>query len=440
LTGPLLSLREDVNIISEGNLEHRAAAVTNDEIGDLAGAFNDMAVSLQTYIANLTAVTAEKERIGAELDIAAKIQASMLPCIFPAFPDRAEFDIYASMLPAKEVGGDFYDFFLIDENTLAVVMADVSGKGVPAALFMVIAKTLIKNSAQSGKSPREVFETVNNTLCENNETNMFVTVFMGYFDIPTGKFTFVNAGHNPPLLRSHETFDWLKTKPGFVIAGMEDMCYKQHEIILNPGDELLLYTDGLTEAANNENMLFGAPALLEAANSRQGLPLKEFTISIKREIDKFVEGAEQADDITMLALKYKGPAMNELFIEATLENTGTVLDFIHERLGDCPPKIQNQIGIAVDEVFSNIARYAYNPETGGATVRIAVGDDITIEFEDSGVAYNPLEEDDPDISLSAGEREIGGLGIFMVKKIMDSVDYQREGGKNILTIKLQLTK
>jgi sigma-B regulation protein RsbU (phosphoserine phosphatase) len=364
----------------------------------------------------------------------------MLPCIFPAFPDRAEFDIYASMLPAKEVGGDFYDFFLINENTLAVVIADVSGKGVPAALFMVIAKTLIKNSAQSGKSPREAFEAVNNTLYENNEAGMFVTVFMGYLDISTGKFTFVNAGHNPPLLRSQERFDWLKTKPGFVLAGMEAMFYKQYEIVLNPGDELFLYTDGLTEAANNEDMLFGAPALLETANSCQGLPLKEFTISIKREIDKFVEGAEQADDITMLALKYKGPAMNELFIEATLENMATVLDFIHERLRDCPPKIQNQIGIAVDEVFSNIARYAYTPETGDATVRVAVGDDIMIEFEDSGVAYNPLEEDEPDISLSVTEREIGGLGIFIVKKIMDSVDYRREDGKNILTIRLQLTK
>jgi sigma-B regulation protein RsbU (phosphoserine phosphatase) len=185
-------------------------------------------------------------------------------------------------------------------------MADVSGKGVPAALFMVIAKTLIKNNAQSGQSPKEVFETVNNILCENNDAGMFVTVFLGYLDIPGGRFTFVNAGHNYPLLRSGGRFDWLKTKPNFILAGMEDSFYKQHEAVLKPGDELFLYTDGVTEAVNNENELFGDPKLIEAANGSLDLPLKEFTVSIKREIDNFAQGAEQADDITMLALRYKG--------------------------------------------------------------------------------------------------------------------------------------
>jgi serine phosphatase RsbU (regulator of sigma subunit) len=248
----------------------------------------------------------ETERIGAELNVATQIQESMLPCIFPAFPHRAEFDIYASMQPAKEVGGDFYDFFLVDENTLAVVMADVSGKGVPAALFMVIAKTLIKNNAQNGQSPKEVFETVNNLLCENNDAGMFVTAFLGYLDIPSGRFTYVNAGHNYPLIRAGGSFEWLKTKPGFILAGMEDTFYKQHEMTLRPGDELFLYTDGVTEAFNNENELFGDPRLLEVANSYLGLPLREFTISIKREIDKFAQGAEQADDITMLVIRITG--------------------------------------------------------------------------------------------------------------------------------------
>lgn len=242
----------------------------------------------------------------AELNVASLIQQDMLPCIFPAFPDRAEFDIYASMQPAKEVGGDFYDFFLINSDTLAVVMADVSGKGVPAALFMVIAKTLLKNNAQNNKSPKEVFETVNNLLCENNEVGMFVTAFMGYLDIPSGRFTFVNAGHNPPLLRSGGRFDWLDTKAGLVLAGMEDMLYRQGEITLQKGDELFLYTDGVTEAVNNKYELFTDPKLLEVANKYLDLPLKEFTTSIKHEIDAFADGAEQADDITMLALRYKG--------------------------------------------------------------------------------------------------------------------------------------
>jgi len=252
----------------------------------------------------------------AELNIANKIQQDMLPCIFPAFPDRADFDVYASMQPVKEVGGDFYDFFLINDNTLAVVIADVSDKGIPAALFMVITKTLIKNSSLSGISPKEVFETVNNMLCENNEAGMFVTAFLGFLDIPSGKFTYVNAGHNLPLLRSSSTnpanrrFDWLKARPGFVLVGMGDTFYKQDEIILLPGDELFLYTDGVTEAVNRENKLFSSPRLLETVNEYLDLPLKELTVSIRREIEKFANGAEQTDDITMLALRYKGKVTN----------------------------------------------------------------------------------------------------------------------------------
>lgn len=306
ITKPISALNNEVKQLGNGNFDYKSNIHTGDEIEELSLSFVNMTGELKAYIENLSRVTAEKERIGTELDVATKIQASMLPCIFPPFPGRAEFDIYASMQPAKEVGGDFYDFFLIDDNTLAVVMADVSGKGVPAALFMVITKTLIKNNAQYGKSPKEVFEAVNNILCENNEAGMFVTAFMGYLDIQTGTFTYVNAGHNPPLLRAGGRFDWLKPKPGFVLAGMEDMFYKQHAIALMPGDELFLYTDGLTEAANHENAMFGNRHLLEAANRYLDLPLKEFTVSIKREIDKFAEGAEQADDITMLALRYKG--------------------------------------------------------------------------------------------------------------------------------------
>ena len=306
ITRPISVLTEDINTVGDGNLSYVSDIHTGDEIEELSRSFERMTAELRDYIDNLSRVTAEKERIGAELDVATKIQASMLPCIFPAFPGRAEFDIFASMQPAKEVGGDFYDFFLIDDHTLAVVIADVSGKGVPAALFMVIAKTLIKNNAQFGKSPKEVFETVNNLLCANNDAGMFVTSILGYLDIPTGKLTFVNAGHNPPLLRSGACFDWLITKPGFVLAGMDDMFYRQHEIVMKPGDELFLYTDGVTEAMNREDELFGDPRLLETANRHLDLPLKEFTVSIKREIDRFAGGVEQADDITMLALRYKG--------------------------------------------------------------------------------------------------------------------------------------
>jgi sigma-B regulation protein RsbU (phosphoserine phosphatase) len=308
---PLHKLTSGVAELGGGNLDKQIEIKTKDEFGTLAAAFNKMTVDLKASIEQSAMERAEKERIGAELGVATTIQASMLPCIFPAFPHRAEFDIYASMQPAKEVGGDFYDFFLVDERTLAVIMADVSGKGIPAALFMVIAKTLIKNNAQYGKIPKEVFETVNNLLCENNDADMFVTAFLGYLDIPTGRFTYVNAGHNPPLIKRGERFEWLKDKPGFVLAGMEDMFYKQYETALKTGDELFLYTDGVTEAVNKEDELFSDPRLLEVVNGYLNLPLKEFTISVKREIDKFADGAEQADDITMLALRYMNPNLEQ---------------------------------------------------------------------------------------------------------------------------------
>ncbi|MCL2456200.1 MAG: SpoIIE family protein phosphatase, partial [Defluviitaleaceae bacterium] len=304
VTKPIIKLTNGVIEVGKGNLESKIEIKTNDEIGVLASCFNKMTDDLVLYITNLSKVTAEKERIGAELDVATKIQASMLPCIFPAFPDRNEFDLFASMKPAKEVGGDFYDFFLTDENTLAVIIADVSGKGVPAALFMVIAKTLIKNNAQEGKSPSEVFEAVNNLLCENNEAAMFVTAFMGFLDIRSGKFTFVNAGHNPPLIKKSDgDYEFLQTKPAFVLAGFEDVKYTEREIFLDAGDMICLYTDGVTEAMNNDGDLFSDPRLIEKANLYKNFSARDFISKIKEEVDIFADGAEQADDITILALR-----------------------------------------------------------------------------------------------------------------------------------------
>ncbi|MDR2579583.1 MAG: SpoIIE family protein phosphatase [Fibromonadaceae bacterium] len=300
---PLKKLTLGVAELGSGNFDKQIEIFSKNEIGMLAAAFNKMTVDLKTSIEQSARERTEKERINAELNVATQIQSGMLPCIFPAFPNRSEFDIYASMLSAKEVGGDFYDFFFIDEKTLCVVIADVSGKGIPAALFMVIAKTLIKNNAQLGKSPKEVFEIVNDLLCENNEAGMFVTAFMGYLDIPSGKFTFVNAGHNPPILRSNNHWSYLKANRSFVLAGMEGVFYKQSEIILLKGDELFLYTDGVTEAMNSVNALFGEARLLEVVKKHSNLPLREFTVSIKHEIDKFANGVLQADDIAMLALR-----------------------------------------------------------------------------------------------------------------------------------------
>lgn len=284
---------------------------SGDEVEDLSHAIKEMERDIITYIQNLTQVTAEKERISAELNVATQIQGSMLPSIFPAFPGHDEFDIYATMDPAKEVGGDFYDFFMVDENHLGVVIADVSGKGVPAALFMVITKTLIKNHALSGESPAEIFTSVNTQLCENNEAGMFVTGWLGFINLHDGKMIYVNAGHNYPLVKYADgSVAWLKTRPGFVLAGMEGVHYRQNEFQFDRGDTLYLYTDGVTEALNEQQELFGDERLEAALNASQTIAMlpEELLRYLKIKVDEFAGNAEQADDITMLAVTIREEA------------------------------------------------------------------------------------------------------------------------------------
>ena len=281
---------------------------TGDEIETLCDSVKQMEQDINSYIANLTAVTAEKERIGAELSIATQIQADMLPRIFPAFPDRSEFDLYAMMTPAKEVGGDFYDFFLIDEDHLALVMADVSGKGVPAALFMVIAKTLIKNRAQLGASPGEVLAYANNQLCEGNDAELFVTVWMAILEISTGKGVAVNAGHEHPVIRRKDgKFELVVYRHSPALATLEDLHFREHTFELHPGDSLFVYTDGVPEATNAQEELFGNDRMLEALNEVADASPKERLYHLKRAIDDFMGRAPQFDDITMLSMDYRSP-------------------------------------------------------------------------------------------------------------------------------------
>ena len=279
---------------------------TGDEIESLSQSFNFMLAELENYIANLSKVTAEKERIGAELDIAKHIQASMLPCIFPAFPERKEFDIYATMEPAKEVGGDFYDFFMVDDTHLAIVMADVSGKGVPAALFMVIGKTLIKDHTTPGRDLGKVFTEVNQLLCESNSEELFITAFEGVLDLATGEFVYVNAGHEMPFIcKAGGDFEPYKIRAGFVLAGMEGMKYRAGSTRLEPGDKIFQYTDGVTEATNLKNELYGMNRLGAILNKVKGGTPNDILPAIKKDIDEFVGDADQFDDITMLCLEYK---------------------------------------------------------------------------------------------------------------------------------------
>ena len=276
---------------------------TNDEIEELYHATHYMQVSIIDYMDNLTAVTAEKERIGAELDVATRIQASMLPNVFPPFPYRNDFDIYATMNPAKEVGGDFYDFFLIDDDHLGIVMADVSGKGVPAALFMMMSKIILSNFAQMGLSPAEVLAKTNDSICASNEEDMFVTVWFGILTISTGHIVAGNAGHEYPMIRSaNGSFKVFEDNHDFVIGGMEGMPYSQYEFDLEKGGTLFLYTDGCPEATNANNELFGTNRMLTALNRDSSASPKDLLSNMTDAVNTFVGDAPQFDDLTMLAI------------------------------------------------------------------------------------------------------------------------------------------
>jgi sigma-B regulation protein RsbU (phosphoserine phosphatase) len=307
LTDPIVRLCKGAEIIGAGELNHQLEVNSQDEIGVLAGTFNQMIRDIKT-------INGEKERINGELTAAADIQNSMLPQIFPRFSARQELGLYAKMTPAKEVGGDFYDFFYMDEKgtQIACVIADVSGKGVPAALFMVIAKTLLKIHLLSCIDPAEAMETVNKLLCEDNPQGMFVTVFLCTLDLTTGKTTYANGGHNPPLLSlSGEPYQFMKLERGVPLGMFRDSRYRYCEMNLQAGDKLYLYTDGVNEAMNNAQEQFGNDRLLEKANAYRDLPSAEFDEAIRREIGLFVQKAEQSDDITTLAITYKGKYTDE---------------------------------------------------------------------------------------------------------------------------------
>ena len=441
LIRPLRTLHHAAIGLVESRMENlsdfRVDLHTGDELEDLSDSFRYMVSELNEYIRNLSRVTAEKERIGAELDVARHIQASMLPCIFPAFPERHEFDIYASMTPAKEVGGDFYDFFLVDDDHLAIVMADVSGKGVPAALFMMISKTLLKSAAQSGLSPKAVLEKVNNQLCENNDAEMFVTVWLGILEISTGKMKCANAGHEyPAIMRRGGDFQLFKDKHGLVLAGMEGARYREYELELNEGDRLFVYTDGVPEATNADTVLYGTDRMLHALNEAKDRSCCELLASLHRDVDAFVGAADQFDDITMLCIELRTVTngMKKIGIAPTLDKLPEATGFFEDILSaaNAPMKVIAQVNVAVDEIFSNIARYS---GATAATLGCSLADGrMTLRFSDNGRPYDPTGKPDPDTTLSAEERDVGGLGIFMVKKIMDEVTYEYVDGLNILTL------
>ena len=306
ITKPLRLLAAATDEIASGNFDVELPTVrSKDEVGVLTHDFQVMKTSLKEYIKNLTETTAAKERIQSELRMATEIQAGLLPRLFPAFPDRPEFDIFASMDPAKEVGGDFYDFFFIDDTNLCFLIADVSDKGVPAALYMMVAKTLLKSEGQRLGEPDQILSCVNNILASDNDSTMFATVFCAILNTETGEVRFSNAGHNAPIIMDSQGIRYLTLKPGFVLGPMPDILYKAERLTMKPGDTLFLYTDGVTEAQNGEQELYGEEQLLNALQQAPKEDLTEMIHYIRAEVIRHTNGAPQSDDVTMVAIKYR---------------------------------------------------------------------------------------------------------------------------------------
>ena len=310
---PLKEVQEDIRFYKDSKrskdvIESLSKIKSRNEIGQLAEDVIELTREIDNYTKKIASISAEEERIGTELALAARIQESMLPMTFPPFPDRKEFEIYARMDPAKEVGGDFYDFFFIDDDHLCVVIADVSGKGVPAAMFMTISKIILANTAKLGKSPAETLENANSAICPNNREEMFVTVWIGILELSTGILTASNAGHEYPILKEPGgKFELLKDRHSFVIGGMEGLKYHSYEMRIAPGSTLFLYTDGLPEATDAKKNMFGTDRILKVLNKKPNQSPEQILHTMIGAVNNFVKDAEQFDDLTMLCLYYKGP-------------------------------------------------------------------------------------------------------------------------------------
>ena len=466
ITEPIRCLTQEVTKIDGGNLDCRIQLATGDEVEDLGNAFNSMTAQIQQYIANFAVITGEKERIRTEIQLASKLQKDMLPKVEGVFANCREFSLAASMVPAKGIGGDFYDFFLLDENHLVLVMADVSGKGIPAALFMVEAKTIIRGHITANVPLEQAVKEINNSLCANNENGMFVTAWIGVLTLSTGELYFVNAGHcHPLIIHSDGNSAYNTAIGGLVLAGIEETAYHQAKICLCKNDTLLLYTDGVTEATSKDKVLYGEKRLKSAAESKifpdMDNPLPEELLKkLWMDVDHFQKETEQFDDITMLALTYRNNGFRKRTAKAEIKCIQEFAAFIDAVLNEnkitenqiankqetksqeekkqrkqISKKTAVKIQMAADEILSNICKYS---RADMLTMGICVDQEkaeIILYFEDNGVLYNPLEKPDPNIEELLEKSTPGGLGIYLVKKRMDSLEYEYTGGKNRLTVR-----
>ena len=453
ITHPIEKLAKVTAKFGSGQFDVKLPKVRrNDEIGQLTNSFEVMREELKKYIKNLEETTAAKNRIESELKIAHDIQQGIIPKIFPPFPERDDVDLYAVLDPAKEVGGDLYDFFFLDDNHLVFAIGDVSGKGVPASLFMAITRTLLRAKAVGDISPSEIVSNINKDLCIDNDNAMFVTFFLGILNLKTGDLDFCNAGHNYPyILKSGLPPAQLKQTHGTPLGLFEEIKYKSGSMKIDKGDALVLFTDGIPEAMDIDGNLFGDPKLeaLLAEFDKDHSP-KGITKKLLEETKTFETGAGQSDDITILVLTYYDnfdakKQKDEMFLEIEnrveeITKVNALIDQACEEW-DINPKDGNKINLALEEVVSNIINYGFDDDQEHK-IEIAielVKDLVRITVTDEGLAFNPLEKKDPDsLDKPIEEREVGGLGIYFVKQFMDHEEYRRENGKNILIIEKKI--
>ncbi len=445
---PVRKINDTLSDITGGNLDARVGVEGTVEFKELSAGINQTVDALNGWIAEA------ETRIAAELAAAKAIQESALPRNFPAFPDIPHFDLFARMDPAKEVGGDFYDFFLVgddctpDQGKLGFVMADVSGKGIPASLFMMKAKTQLRDYLVGGMELGEAVAHANDQLCDGNDAGMFVTAWVGVLDYATGHIDYVNAGHNPPLLLDADgdgTWTWLKQKSGLPLGLYSGMPYRAHSVDCHTGDKLLMYTDGVSEAMNKANELYGEERLEMVANRIAALPPKGIVEAVREDVDRFADGAEQADDITIMLLEIGSPSdvAAQTVVKASIDELSRVHELVHaelDRLG-CPDRAREQLDIAVEELFVNVASYAYpdaTPENPGEVLIHCTctiePPSITIDIVDRGIPFDPLAKPDAVMPKDIADVPIGGLGILMAKRSVDEMSYHRVGDSNILTI------
>jgi sigma-B regulation protein RsbU (phosphoserine phosphatase) len=443
---PIVALAAASRAVARGELDAPLPlSMGEDEVGQLTNSFFSMQKSLRQYIRDLKETTAAKERIESELKIAARIQMDMVPVVFP---DSPHYRLCASMKPAREVGGDLYDFNQTDEQHLYILIGDVSGKGVPASLMMATTVALFRAFSAEGGPPEQVMTRLNEALAARNESMLFVTAFCGLLDLGNGMMKFCSAGHNPPFLLRHEgPLERIETPVNLMLAVQEGITFRGGKVFLAPGESLFTYTDGVTEAmgVGPSPELYGEERLIEVLQGMTQAEPEMLLESVRKEVEAFVRGADPSDDITMLALQYLAPARawKELRILNRLTEVEKVAPFLEEfaREAGVLTTDEARIGLILDELVTNVLSYAYGgPGEQPVRLRLRRQDSqVLIRLEDEGYPFNPLEQTAPsDLEKPLEERQIGGLGIYIVRQMANRVEYARKGGINRLTVFVDL--